>query len=95
MKSFKDMFEDFRNNITEEMIVSEDKKEEIETPKIKSKITPEKILRKNDVKIKLINPTSFGTEIILAKHYDEKQIKSILKDYNIKIKNNNIFVIAS
>ena len=86
------MFEDFRSNITEEMIVQEDKKPSEPEKKVKKKIQPEKILRNNNIKIKLVNPTSFGTEIILAKHYDETSIKEILKDYRIRIKNNSIFI---
>jgi len=54
---------------------------------------PEDILRKAGFKIKLITPTSFGTQIDFAKQYEEKDIETVLKDFQIKIKNKSVFII--
>ena len=59
----------------------------------KESISPEEILRSNGLKIKLITPTSFGVQIDFSKKYDENKIKELLKDFNIKIKNNSIFIV--
>lgn len=66
--------------INEETIQEEEKK-------------PEEILRGAGIKIKLVTPTSFGTQIDLAKSYDENEIKDLLKDYTIKLKNKSIFIV--
>jgi len=63
-----------------------------------SEITEEKnsaddILRSNGFKIKLVTPTSFGTQIDLFKTFEEEEVKEILKDFDIKIKNKSIFII--
>ena len=55
--------------------------------------TPQEILRGAKFKIKLITPTSFGTQIDFAKQYDEEDIKDILKDFNVKIKNKSVFIV--
>lgn len=51
------------------------------------------LLRTNNVKVRLVTPTSFGTQIDFAKKYDKEVIQEILKDYTIKIKNKSVFVI--
>jgi hypothetical protein len=53
----------------------------------------EEVLRKAGYKIKLITGTSFGTQIDLFKQPDEDDIKDVLKDFNIKIKNKQLFVV--
>lgn len=95
MKNFSDMFTKFSRSLTEEMVVSEKEEEPMERiieaePKDKS---PEKILRDNNIKIKYVTPTNFGTEITLAKHYDETQIEKLLAMYKVYVKNNSIFII--
>lgn len=54
---------------------------------------PDEVLRGNGIKIKMITPTSFGTQIDLAKSYDEEEIKELLKDFTIKIKGKSIFIV--
>jgi len=54
---------------------------------------PEKILRGAGYKIKLVTPTSFGTQIDFAKLYDEEEIKQLLKDFTIKIKQKSVFIV--
>jgi hypothetical protein len=67
---------------------------EMESGKLYEKTeTPEELLRKADIKIKLVTPTAFGTQFDLAKKYDEEEIKEILKDFDIKIKNKSVFII--
>lgn len=55
--------------------------------------SPEDILRDGGFKIKLVTPTSFGVQIDLAKKYEEKSLQTILKDYNIKIKDKSVFIV--
>ena len=55
--------------------------------------TPEEILRGAGFKIRLITKTAFGTQIDLAKSYDEEEISKILSGFNIKIKDKSIFVV--
>jgi len=55
--------------------------------------TPEEILRKNKFKIKMVTPTSFGTQIEFAKVYDKDDLEEILKDFTIKIKNKSVFIV--
>jgi len=54
---------------------------------------PDEILRSNKFKIKNIYGTKFGTEYVMAKKYDEEEIKSALKDYKLKFDGKSIFVI--
>jgi hypothetical protein len=60
---------------------------------LEKKETPEGILRGNGFKIKLITPTAFGTQIDLARKYDEEEIKKVLSNFNFKMKNQSIFII--
>lgn len=83
MRTFKDIFEDFDvDDIVNEASAQTSQKSQ----------SPEDVLRNADIKIKNIIPTNFGTEIILAKRYDENDIKKILAKFNIKIKQNSVFV---
>ena len=95
MKNFSDMFIKFSRSLTEEMVVSE-KEEPIERiieDSPKDNKSPEKILRDNNIKIKYVTPTNFGTEITLAKRYDETRIEKLLARYKVHVKNNSIFII--
>ncbi len=56
-------------------------------------LEPEKLLRDAGFKIKLIAPTSFGTQIDFAKEYDSKEIENILKNFSIKFKNKSVFIV--
>ena len=51
------------------------------------------ILRDNNFKIRLVTPTSFGTQIDFAKKYEDDEIEEVLKDFSIKIKNKSVFII--
>lgn len=96
MKNFSDMFTKFSRSLTEEMVVSEKEEEPMERiieDSPKDNKSPEKILRDNNIKIKYVTPTNFGTEITLAKHYDETQIEKLLARYKVYVKNNSIFII--
>ena len=53
----------------------------------------EEIIRAEGYKIKLVTKTAFGTQIDLAKKYDEEDIRKVLKDFNIKFKNNSLFIV--
>lgn len=59
----------------------------------KKKEKPEEVLRKANFKIKMVTPTAFGTQIDLARAYDEADIKDVLKDFTIKIKGKSIFIV--
>jgi len=54
---------------------------------------PEEILRAAGFKIRLITPTSFGTQIDFAKKYDDDDIEKLLKDFTIKLKNKSLFIV--
>lgn len=54
---------------------------------------PEEVLRGAGLKIKLITPTSFGTQIDFAKQYDPKEIENVLTGFNIKLKNKSVFIV--
>lgn len=53
----------------------------------------EDLLRSNSIKIKSVHGTKFGTEFVLAKKYDEKEIKDILSDFTLKFDDKSVFVI--
>lgn len=55
--------------------------------------TPEALLRGAGLKIRLVTPTSFGTQIDFAKQYDDEKIQEILANFDIKIKGKSVFVI--
>lgn len=55
--------------------------------------SPVDMLRSKGFKIKLVTPTTFGTQIDFAKKYDETDLQSVLKDYNIKIKDKSVFIV--
>jgi hypothetical protein len=54
---------------------------------------PEELLRTKGFKIKLVTPTSFGTQIELSKQYEDDEIKELLKDFTIKIKGKSVFIV--
>ena len=81
------MFKDFF--ITEK---EEDNKIK-EIPKKVLKLSPEEILRSHNFKIKLVLNTSFGKQIDFAKKYSDEEIKKVLSDFKIKIKDKSIFII--
>lgn len=51
------------------------------------------VLRNNGIKIKLITPTAFGTQIDLFKIPNEEKLNDVLVDFNYKIKNKSIFIV--
>jgi hypothetical protein len=53
----------------------------------------EEILRDNNFKIKSVHGTKFGTEYVMAKQYEEKDIKDVLGDFDLKFDGKSIFVI--
>lgn len=55
--------------------------------------SPVDMLRSKGFKIKLVTPTTFGTQIDFAKKYEEKDLQSVLNGYNIKIKDKSIFIV--
>lgn len=54
---------------------------------------PETVLRDAGFKIKLVTPTSFGTQVDFAKKYDPAEIEDLLKDFEIKIKGSSVFIV--
>jgi len=68
-------------------------KKVIEQVQVNEAKKPEELLRKGGFKIKLITPTSFGTQIEFAKTYPKEELEDVLKDFNIKIKNKSVFII--
>jgi hypothetical protein len=67
------------------------------TEKIKTAVTEaqkaEDVLRNSGYKIRLIMPTSFGTQIDLAKLYNPADITKVLSDFQIKIKDKSVFIV--
>ncbi len=56
-------------------------------------INAEDVLRTNGYKIRLITPTSFGTQIDFAKLYNPDEIKKVLSNFQIKIKDKSVFIV--
>lgn len=54
---------------------------------------PEDILRGAGFKIRLVTPTSFGTQIDFAKQYDSAEIEKVLSAFSVKIKNKSVFIV--
>lgn len=52
----------------------------------------ESVLIKNNIKIKNTFKTKFGTEFVLSKKYQEKELRDILKGFTITIVDNSVFV---
>lgn len=69
-----------------------DKKSEVKKEPKKKKLDPSEMLRDSGIKIKLVVPTNFGTEYILARKYPQKEISDALKGLKFEIKNNSVFV---
>lgn len=72
-------------------------KEVIQEPKktvVKNSLQkPEDLLRDSGFKIKSILLTSFGKQIDFAKKYSDEEIKKVLFEFKIKIKDKSIFII--
>lgn len=68
-------------------------KEIIQKTIVEKEESPTEILRGAGFKIKLVTPTSFGTQIDFAKQYDDEDITKVLSGFNIKIKNKSVFII--
>lgn len=79
-----------------DMLVKEVKQEALvevqQEPKGKQ-LNPEEVLRDAKFKIKLITPTSFGTQIEFAKQYETDELDAVLKGFNYKIKGKSVFII--
>jgi hypothetical protein len=88
---FTDML--IHKEITEKIVESQNSVDAVDTVAIIEAAKAEDILRKAGYKIKLITGTSFGTQIDLFKQPDEDDIKDVLKDFNIKIKNKQLFIV--
>ena len=73
--------------LTEEKLIESDKSIEEAQKK------PEEVLRGAGFKIKLVTPTSFGTQIDFAKQYDPKEIEKALTGFTIKLKNKSVFIV--
>lgn len=86
--SFLEILKDEKVTGKSETIMAESKTSAIQEAK-----KPEEILRGAGFKIKLVTPTSFGTQIDFAKKYDAEEIKDLLKDFTIKIKNKSVFIV--
>jgi len=56
-------------------------------------LSPETLLRDAGKKIKLVTPTSFGTQIEFAKKYLDDEIEILLRGFNYKIKGKSVFII--
>jgi len=99
--SFKDLLKEKENSndvdtknlaVDKTIAKSEDGNGHFELSEKKEK-KPEEILRSAGIKIKLVTPTSFGTQIDFAKKYDDEEIEEVLKDFSIKIKNKSVFIV--
>lgn len=55
---------------------------------------PTDVLRRNNFKIKLVTPISFGIQVDFAKQYDDEDITKALQGFNIKIKNKSVFIVS-
>lgn len=51
------------------------------------------VLRSAGYKIKLVTPTSFGTQIDFAKLYDPSELEKVLSGFQIKIKDKSVFIV--
>jgi hypothetical protein len=54
---------------------------------------PEELLRGAGFKIRLVTPTSFGTQIDLAKSYNPDEITKVLIGFNLKFKDKSVFIV--
>lgn len=53
---------------------------------------PSSVLRQAGFKIKLVIKTAFGTQIDLAKKYNENAVIGAMSGFNIRIKGQSVFV---
>jgi len=51
------------------------------------------VLRSAGFKIRLVTPTSFGTQIDFAKLYNPAELEKTLAGYQIKIKDKSVFIV--
>lgn len=72
-------------------VIPEDKKSQ--DPQINEAKKPEELLRGAGYKIRLVTPTSFGTQIDLAKSYNPDEIRKILTGLNLKFKDKSVFIV--
>jgi hypothetical protein len=88
---FTDLF------ITKETETIVEKVDAIEVPifgmSLSEEVKAEDILRKAGYKIKLVTGTAFGVQIDLFKEPDADDIKKVLKNFNIKIKKKQLFIV--
>jgi len=82
-----------QKNCIEESVL-ERKNERKNADLTEKEVDAETILRYNGLKIKLVTPTSFGTQIEFAKKYSEDEVSKLLKDFDIKIKDKSVFIIT-
>ena len=92
--SFKEYLNvtDEQDRVENETII-ESSKELPKRVQLKEAEKADEILRRNNFKIKSTFSTKFGTEYLMAKKYDEEDIKKVLKDFNIKFDDKSIFVV--
>lgn len=86
---FRDILKEEKSDKIIEIL---DKKDIIEIS-LAEAMDAEKILR-TKFKIKSVHGTKFGTEFIMAKKYDEDEIKNLLTDYQVKFDGKSVFVIG-
>lgn len=75
--------------VAEKEVIQEPKKTVVKQTAQK----PEDLLRTSGFKIKTIVLTAFGKQIDFAKKYSDEEIKKVLNDFNLKIKDKSIFII--
>lgn len=72
-----------------------DDKEIVQKSSKKKEEKPEDLLRRNGYKIKLVTPTSFGTQYTMAKAFNKEDIEKVLAGYNLKFKGDSeVFVVS-
>ena len=87
--SFTELLKGAKKEVTS---FNEHVSEEIEIAEAKEK-KPEELLRGAGFKIKMVTPTSFGTQIDFAKKYDAKEIEKVLTNFTTKIKGKSVFIV--
>lgn len=75
---------------------TEEKQEvKVQPKKVQKSVDASVVIRDMGLKIKLVLPTSFGTEYVLAKKYEPEileRLAKLLSPRKIKIKGNSVFV---
>jgi hypothetical protein len=67
--------------------------EESSPVKIEEAQKPEEVLRGAGYKIRLVTPTSFGTQIDFAKSYNPDDVTKVLSSFQVKIKGKSVFIV--